>query len=164
MQWQALTTAALAPVLFTWGQELVAHAPLRSAPIHSNWAMPGQYERIGKAIARRVPANATVRSAGEFGTMLYYCHCDLLDQFDDRHMLLPKLERAKHSSWLMSLNYLWLDPADYPPVRQDFHMVYRHHHTTRAGEWNVWSSTRGRGHFDLRPGASPYDVRKGLAG
>jgi hypothetical protein len=158
-----LTAVVLVRVVLTWGHGLSTSAPLREAPVHGNAALPSQYEQLGLDLPHRIGPHATVRSAGEFGTMLYYCNCRLLDRFNERALIMGRLLAARRSSWLMRLNYLWLDPSRYPTVQQDYHLFYGPGHRDRKGGWNVWSPTRGDGHFDLRPGPSPDDLRHGLA-
>jgi hypothetical protein len=154
--------ALLAPMLVTWGIGLAQQAPLRQAPVHGNWALPYQYRQIGEDIAARLPPGAVVRSAGEFGTILYYCHCTLVDRLDQRGLIMSELVAAQHGSWPMQLNDAWLDPSRYPAMRQDFHLAYHSGRTTVPRAWNVWSPEKGSGHYRLRPGPKPLDVKDGL--
>jgi hypothetical protein len=159
----AATGAALvAPMLVAWGTGLAQHAPLSQAPVHGNWALPFQYRQIGDDLARRLPPGAVVRSAGEFGTILYYCHCTLIDRLDQRGLIMPELVDAQHGSWPMRLNYAWLDPSAYPPMTQDFHLAHDRGRTTLPRAWNVWSPEGGWGHYRLRPGPKPLDLKQGL--
>jgi hypothetical protein len=158
----AVGAALLAPMLVTWGVGLSAHAPLREAPVHGNWALTYQYRQIGEDLARRLPPGAVVRSAGEFGTILYYCHCTLIDRLDQRGLIMPELVAAKHGSWPMRLNYRWLDPSLYPTVEQDYHLGYHMGRSPLRRDWNVWSPEKGWGHYALKPGPKPLDVAEGL--
>jgi hypothetical protein len=158
----AAGAALVAPMLVAWGTGLAQHAPLRQAPVHGNWALPYQYRQIGDDLARRLPPGAVVRSAGEFGTILYYCHCTLIDRLDQRGLIMTELLSAEHGSWPMRLNYAWLDPSAYPPMTQDFHLAYHRGRTTLPRAWNVWSPEKGWGHYRLRPGPKPLDVKQGL--
>jgi hypothetical protein len=153
--------AVLAPALVSWGQGLSEHLPLREAPVHGNWALPEQYRQIGEDLAG-LPAGTSVRSAGEFGTMLYFCDCTLVDRFDNRALIMHQLTAASDDSWLMRLNYAHLDPDKYPLPAQDYHLVYAAKHVDDPDAWNVWSPTRHSGHFVLAPGPRPADVRLGL--
>jgi hypothetical protein len=158
--------ALLAPTVVAWGSGLSAHAPLQGTLVHANWAMPYQYRQIGEDLERRLPPGAVVRSAGEFGTILYYCHCTLIDRLDQRGLIMPDLVSAENGSWPMRLNYLWLDPSRYPPLTQDYHLAY--HRTPRRGAglspgWSVWSPEKGPGHYRLKPGPKPLDVSQGVA-
>jgi hypothetical protein len=158
----AAVAAMLVPALIAWGSGLARHTPLREAPIHGNWALPGQYRQIGEDLARRLPPGAVVRSAGEFGTILYYCHCDLVDRFDQRSLIIAELLQAADGSWPMRLNYHWLDPSRYPEVREDFHLTYRPGRSPLGDGWNVWSPERRAGHYSLERGPNPLDAAEGL--
>jgi hypothetical protein len=154
--------ALVAPMLVAWETGLAQHAPLRGAPVHGNWALPYQYRQIGAALGDRLPRGAVVRSAGEFGTILYYCDCTLIDRLDQRGLIMPELVAAKHHSWPMRLNYARLDPGAYPPMTQDYHLAYHRGPTSRPHKWNVWSPEKGWGHYALRPGPKRLDVEQGL--
>jgi hypothetical protein len=154
--------ALLAPMVVTWGVGLSAHSPLREAPVHGNWALTSQYRQIGEDLARRLPPGAVVRSAGEFGTILYYCHCTLIDRLDQRGLIMPELVRAERGSWPMRLNYAWLDPSRYPAMEQDYHLAYHVGRSPLRRDWNVWSPEKGWGHYALKPGPKPLDVAEGL--
>jgi hypothetical protein len=158
----AAGAALVAPMLVAWGTGLAQNAPLRQAPVHGNWALPFQYRQIGEDLARRLPPGAVVRSAGEFGTILYYCHCTLIDRLDQRGLIMPELEAARHGSWPMQLNYAQLEPSEYPLMTQDYHLAYHRGPTSYPRKWNVWSPEKGWGHYALRPGPKPLDVKQGL--
>lgn len=160
----SLATLCLAPTLATWASGLADRAPLREAPIHGNWALTSEYKQIGEDLATMVPRDAVVRSAGEFGTILYYCDCTLIDRFDLRGLVMDRLEHARDGSWLMGLNYLWLDPDDFPLPRQEYHLRYRKGEGPNDKGWQVYSPTKGPGHYRLLPGPRPADARVGLAG
>jgi hypothetical protein len=159
-----LAVVCLAPAVATWSSGLSSHAPLREAPIHGNWALTPQYKQIGLDLAKRLPEGAVVRSAGEFGTILYYCDCTLIDRFDQRGLVMPQIEHARDESWLMKLNYLWFEPDDYPLLRQEYHLNYRVGRTDDPTDWQVTGPTKGDGHYSLRPGPRPQDAKMGLGG
>jgi hypothetical protein len=163
----AACIVVLSPALAAWIDGLAERSPLREAPIHGNWAITPEYKEIGLALAEEVPSGAIIRSAGEFGTILYYCDCTLIDRFDQRGLIMPDLEAARDRSWLGKPNYLWIDPGDYPLLRQDYHLRYREGifpPTDRPNTWDVYSPTRGYGRYILLPGSRPVDVAEGLAG
>ena len=158
VEWVRATTwiAALvvfAPAAATWARDLSRNMPLLEAPIHGNWALTSQYRQIGLDLKERIPEGAVVRSAGEFAVILYYCECTLVDRFDDRAMIENTLIDAKtNRSALMRLNYHRYDPDDYSRQDVDFHLRYRSGWTDDPSAWNVFSPTRGRGHFELHEG------------
>jgi hypothetical protein len=163
-----VTIAVLSPALGVWISDLARHAPLHEAPVHGNWASTPDYKQIGLDLRRDVPEGAVVRSAGEFGTILYYCDCTVIDRFDQRSLIMPSLVEARDSSWLGRLNYLWLDPDDYPLMQQEYYLRYRlgerPERTRPIDSWPVYTPTRGAGRYTLWPGARPEDVRQGFAG
>jgi hypothetical protein len=157
-----LVAAILTPALMAWNIGLADHAPLREAPIHGNWALTPEYKQIGLDLAERLPPGAIVRSAGEFGTILYYCECTLIDRLDQRGLIMKELVNARKRSLPMRLNYLWLDRNRYPVLEQDYHLVYRRGSSDQPDDWNVWNPTKGNGYYTLRPGPRPQDVAAGL--
>ena len=159
-----LAVVCLAPAVAAWSSGLSSHAPLTEAPIHGNWALTPQYRQIGLDLAKQLPEGAVVRSAGEFGTILYYCECTLIDRFDQRGLVMPEIENARDESWLMKLNYLWLDPGDYPLLHQEYHLSYRVGHRDDPTGWHVMGPTKGDGHYALRPGPRPQDAKMAWAG
>ncbi len=74
---------------------------------------------------------------------------------------MSSLLEARRSSFLMRLNYLFLDPADYPPVREDVLLQWEPGPATGPGEWNTWSPTHHQGHIVVLDGPRPRDVRQG---
>ena len=63
---------------------------------------------------------------------------------------LSSLMRAKRDGSLpMRLNYYNYDPEDYPPIEADYRLRYKRGWTDDPMAWNVYSPTRGRGHFVL---------------
>jgi hypothetical protein len=154
--------ALAAPLLAPWASGLSDHAPLREAPVHGNWALPSQYRQIGEDLADRLPPGVVVRSAGEFGTILYYCHCTLIDRLDQRGLIMPDLLAAQDGSWLMRLNYLWLDPARYPALAQAYHLGYHVNRSSDPLDWIVWGARKGYGTYSLKLGPRPNDVDAGL--
>jgi hypothetical protein len=164
----AVSVAVLSPTVAIWANGLAQHAPLREAPIHGNWALTPEYKRIGLDLADEIPDGAVVRSAGEFGTILYYCDCTLIDRFDQRALVMPQLVDAREASWLGELNYLWLHPDDYALMHQDYHLRYREGERPARERpldtWQVYSPTRGPGRYSLWPGSRPEDIDEGFAG
>jgi hypothetical protein len=145
--------AVMAPTAASWARELSRSTPLGEAPIHGNWALPSQYKQIGLDLKERLPEGAVVRSAGEFATILYYCDCTLTDRFDERASVRETLLEARNDgSALMKLNYLLYDPSKYERQPVDFHLRYDLGWTDDPTAWNVYSPTRGRGHFTLIEG------------
>lgn len=157
-----LCVAVLGASLVAWGHHLYQSTPMKTALIHGNWASPEQYKRIGLDLAKRFPNDPVIRSAGEFGTILYYCDCNIIDRFDNRSLIMDRLIKQRNSSLPMRINYLWFDRSKYPQVRQDFHLLYSPHHTTVPRDWNVQSPTKGPGHYSVVKGPKTSDVTDGL--
>jgi hypothetical protein len=55
----------------------------RQAPIHTNWATPGQYRAVAGWLRDHLPADATIELRGEIGTLAYFADRPLLDGFSD---------------------------------------------------------------------------------
>jgi len=159
----ALLLGAIGPALASWAVNLSHSAPLRRAPVFGNWASTPEYKSLGLRLAKRFPSDTVIRSAGEFGTILYYCDCLLLDRFDSRGLIMDKLTDARDGSALMRLNYLFLDPADYPVVHQDYHLSYRRGHSPGKHAFNVFTPSHGHGHYRIKAGPRPEDADQGLA-
>ena len=161
-----VAAAAMAiPGAYVMADLLSDHAPLREAPIHGNWALTPQYKQIGLDLRQRLGNDVVIRSSGEFGTIQYYCECVVLDRFSDRSLIVPALEKQRDSSWLMKLNYAWFDGDDYSGTEQDYHLSYDRRHvdeTLHPDMWNVFSPTRGTGHYELVPGPLPRDEGSGV--
>ncbi|MGH3506582.1 MAG: hypothetical protein ACRDO2_05190, partial [Nocardioidaceae bacterium] len=120
---------------------------------------------IGLDLRERLDDDVVIRSSGEFGTIQYYCECVVLDRFSDRSLIVPALEKQRDSSWLMKLNYAWFDGDDYSSTEQDYHLSYDRRHvdeTLHPDMWNVFSPTRGTGHYQLVPGPLLRDARSGV--
>ncbi len=92
-------------------------------PIVGNLASPGDYERIGRDLHRRV-GDAPIAVRSEIGALAYYCQCELLDAFSDRGMVIPLIENTIEGNGaigrpLLEANYANLDrsllprPAEY---------------------------------------------------
>jgi hypothetical protein len=162
----AVIVAAGLPTAYVWSDLLAEHAPLREAPVHGNWASTAEYRQVGLDLADRFGDRpVTIRSAGEFGTIQYFCECLLLDRFSERSLIDRWIEVKSRSSWLMRLNYLWFDADEYDARAQDFHLDYERGHVDERlhpDMWNVYSPTKGPGHFVLVPGPRPVDVEAGV--
>jgi hypothetical protein len=134
----------------------LAHGlPWPDPPIFGNYARPGDYARVGAELPRLLNGEA-VRSPGELGTLVFYCHCTVVDQFSDPGRALP-LIRAQLAAappglrWLLELNYRHLDRGR-EPVPARFRLAWAPGWVPPArGVWNVASPASGRGHLTLFP-------------
>lgn len=146
----AALVVTVVPTGLAWGRAAASAVPLRVSMIESNWAHPGQYARIGRELSRRVGQDVPVASPGEIGTLLYFCHCTLVDHFSDRGQLAHDIARAKRRSLLMRVNYLWLDPADLHPMKPRYRLRFREGPDRSGWGWNISSGSR-QGHLALVP-------------
>jgi hypothetical protein len=126
--------------------------PWRYAPLwHTNWAETDYYRAVGHQLRDAVGDNY-VSAPGEIGALAFYCDCKIVDQFADGRVSIPLIEERIDEAgpamrFLLNLNYQHLD-RDQAPPHVSYHLVYLPGWVT--GGWNVWSSWRGYGHFELR--------------
>ncbi len=138
----------LVPTGVAWADATPALRPMPVAMIESNWARPAQYAKIGRELPVRTGAHVAVSAPGELGTLLYYCRCELVDQFSDRGALLPQIQDARAHSALLRLNYLWLRAGTLHPIQPRYHLVFRHGRDHSGWGWNIRSGSR-HGHLAL---------------
>ena len=145
---------ALAPAALVWGRQLTRQHPLQVALVKGNWAEPWQYARIGRDLPRVVGRGTAVQSPGEVGTILYFCHCPLVDKFSDRGLLAGQIREKRRSGLLWRLNYQWLDPQALRPQRAPYRLKWEPGLDPSSRGWNVYSRTGHRaisfqGHISL---------------
>ncbi len=145
----AVAAAGLSPMLLSWTLD-AGHVPLAGALVRGNWALPGQYARIGERLPHLV-GNLPVHSPGEIGDLLYHCNCTMVDKFSDRALLAPAIEQRQDSSWLYRLNYLWLDPSTLHRIRTPLRLAWQRGPDRAAPGWDVSGPQRGQGHLALLP-------------
>ena len=138
----------LVPTGVAWADAAPALHPMPVAMVESNWARPGQYAKIGRELPLRTGRQGAVSAPGELGTLLYYCRCELVDEFSDRGALLPRIQDARAHSALLRLNYLWLRTGTLHPIRPRYYLVFRHGRDHSGWGWNIRSGSR-RGHLAL---------------
>jgi hypothetical protein len=134
-----------------WVHEASIEAPLRAMPIHANWAYPGEYEAIAEDVAARV-GDAGVKSPGELGGLIYHCECMLTDRFSERAQILDDIAARMEDSWLMRLNYHFLDADEVKPMDAALRLRWEPGPDRSRRGWNshgLEGSLRERGHFEL---------------
>lgn len=155
---QRSLAAVIGSLLFLAGlaMDLGQGLPWRAPPIFGNLAMPADYARVGREMGQLV-GNDEVISPGEIGTLAYYCHCAIVDQFSDPGRSLIFVRKQLHSAdgvrgWLLRLNYRNM-PRDTQPAEAEYRLVWRHGwvDADKPGVWNVYSPAPGKGHFILKP-------------
>ncbi|MCW2868296.1 MAG: hypothetical protein JWR20_2484 [Marmoricola sp.] len=137
------------PSAYFWGRSVAQQGPvLARGPVIGNQATTPQYRALGRDLARMPPV--AIHSAGEFGEILYYCRCTLVDRFDDRARLARALERQRASSQLMALNYHFYRPEDHHPIptRWGLHRLRQDPGPT-VRTWKVGTPIRGTGWMAL---------------
>lgn len=87
-------------------------ARLRQAPIHTNWASPGQYQAVGEELRNLVEPSAVIDVYGEVGTIAYYSERLVVDSFADQRRINagigPFTDRLPEGlGWLSNLNFAW---------------------------------------------------------
>jgi hypothetical protein len=150
-----LAAAAGAGVLVAlpWAHDLSEQAPLRAMPVHGNWAYPAEYKRIGTELGAEV-GDTAVRSPGEVGGLIYHCECLLSDRFSERAQILDDIRKRTRGSWLMRLNYHFLDPEEVEPMGAELRLRWLPGPDPTGRGWNshgLEGSSREHGHFRLVP-------------
>ncbi|MPY79175.1 MAG: hypothetical protein GEV04_11910 [Actinophytocola sp.] len=156
-RWARTTSVAIGAGLLVltaipWWHGVTTKTPLREMPVHGNWALPGEYEKIGRKLGAAVE-KAPVRSAGEVGALAYFCECQVVDKFSDRARLVERINDARERSWLYRLNYLMLDTDELERdrLKPDYWLDWRSGPNVGVGGWSTTGVYRGSGHFELRP-------------
>lgn len=129
--------------------------PWTVAPITTNWALPGQYARVGAALAGSVEGQ-TISSPGEIGTLAYFCDCPIVDAFSDRGAMNAVIRQRERQAGpvkrgLLQLNYRYFD-RDVPPALPD--RVLRYDDAQQAdgpNQWDIESPWNGSGRLVLEP-------------
>ncbi|MDQ3629080.1 MAG: hypothetical protein M3419_09780 [Actinomycetota bacterium] len=136
---------------YPWVQDVGSRAPLGSMPIHGNWARPAQYEMIGREMGQQV-GDAGVRGPGEIGSLAYHCRCAMSDKFSDRGRIVDVIDERAASSWLLRLNYHFLDREEIEPIVVDYRLRWKRGPDPTASGWDVRGrpkSPKRDGHFVL---------------
>jgi hypothetical protein len=137
--------------LVPWAHGASAQAPLRAMPVHGNWALPGEYEEIGRELGQIV-GDTPVHSPGEVGALAYFCECTIVDRFSDRATLSDLFRDARHDSWLYRLNYRRLDIGDLQRIKPGYWLDWRPGPDPTDRGWNTTGMGHGshaHGHLEL---------------
>ncbi|MFE0019667.1 hypothetical protein [Amycolatopsis sp. NPDC059021] len=126
--------------------------PWRSPVIFGNWASAQDYARVGKDLGKRLNG-ATVASPGEIGTLAYYCDCAILDVFSDRGQVVGLVNDQIAAAGpvmrtALRVNYHWFDRS-HTPRKVDYRLRYESGPASGPDSWQVYSATKGVGHFTL---------------
>lgn len=142
--------------------DLTPGLPWAYPPIFGNYAKPADYARVAEQM-RPILHGSAVDGPGELGTLVYYCHCQVLDQFSDPGRTLPYIRAEIDRSGpvarkLLRLNYDNLDRGVRPePAR--YHLVWNPGWVpAHPGTWNVSSPASGHGHLTLEPTRNPTEL------
>jgi hypothetical protein len=149
----AVAAATGVVLVVSWVHDLTEWAPLRAMPIHGNWGYPDEYARIGTELAKRV-GDTAVQSPGEVGGLIYHCECVLSDRFSERAQILDDIEERTQSSWLMRLNYLFLDSEEIEPMDAQLRLRWERGPDRSRRGWDLHGfegTRRERGHLRLKP-------------
>lgn len=146
-----LTVGVSGLLVAPWARDASVQAPLRAMPIHANWAYPDEYEKIGTELAAEV-GDAAVQSPGEVGGLIYHCECMLTDRFSERAQILDEIEARTEDSWLMRLNYHFLDAGEVKPLNARVRLRWQPGPDPTRRGWNsqgLEGTLREQGHFEL---------------
>jgi hypothetical protein len=162
-RWAARAPRLAGGVLVTALAAFALHAdvaqglPWAYPPVFGNQAKPADYARVGSDLGRH--GITKVQSPGELGTLVYYCHCQILDQFSDPGLsLLFVKKQVATAGPVMRRLYRWnydnLD-TDRKPVTPNTHLVWAPRWVAGADRrphvWNVCAPAPGKGHYFLGP-------------
>jgi len=142
-----LVTVTLVP----WVQDASAHTPMQAMPVHGNWALPTEYEEIGREVGEIV-GDTPVHSPGEVGALAYYCDCTIVDRFTDRAALTDQILQARRDNWLYRLNYRGLEIRDLKQIKPGYWLEWRPGPDPTGRGWNVTGivgGVRQHGHLVL---------------
>ena len=122
-RWVGLAATAL-PAAGLLGLIWVQGAPLRAAPIMTNWSEPAGYVQVGDGLRGLVADGEVVELHGEIGTVAYACgDCVLVDRFADLNRTTALAEEMRDretglTTFLLRTNFLWREdlPALAPPT------------------------------------------------
>ncbi|MGH8906093.1 MAG: hypothetical protein ACRD0K_06185 [Egibacteraceae bacterium] len=103
----AYASAALPVIVLA---AVLAPTGLRHAPIHTNWALPREYQAIGEGLRGLVEPSAVVDLRGEIGTIAYYSERMVVDPFADPNQVSAGIERLTERlppglGWLGEANF-----------------------------------------------------------
>jgi hypothetical protein len=141
------------------GTDVTHGTPWAYPPVFGNLVRPSDYARVGTDL--RQEGVTKVQSPSELGTLVYYCHCQILDQFSDPGLALLYIKKqVATASPFMQRVYRWnyhnLD-ADQRHVRANTHLIWKRGWAPLAPDvWDVYSPAPGKGHFYLGP-IQPYE-------
>jgi hypothetical protein len=90
--------------------------PLAEAPIHSNWAQPGQFRQIGLWLKENLDSSSRIRMGGEIGTLAFYSQRRLMNEFSCRshqQYVFDRIARTGKIIRLMArINFLWFEVGE----------------------------------------------------
>lgn len=138
-------------IALPWVDGLSQRAPLRTMLLHGNWAYPGEYASIGAELGAEV-GDTPVQSPGEVGGLIYHCHCVMTDRFSERAQILDDIEQRIQESWLMRLNYRFLEEDDVRSIDAELALRWRPGPDLTGRGWDAHGIVGGRrevGHFEL---------------
>jgi len=149
----ALGAPLAVPALIPWVVTAAYGVPFHAALVHGNAATPGEYATIGRQLPE-LTGGAPVRSAGEVGTLVYFCRCLIVDRFTDRSLLRQAIEERIADNWLYRINYAWLDADHLRPIDAEYALFREPGSDPKPPEWPATTPqdyNRPPGHFVLRP-------------
>lgn len=155
----ATATAGVVLSVLTVIPDLLHGIPWNRPPIFGNWALPADYMRVAQQLGPRLHG-AGVKAPEEVGTLVYFCGCNVIDQFSDRGSAIPFLRKQVQNAnpvmkALYQFNYANLDWNQKPApmsYRMEWHPGWVR---PRPDLWNVDAPGYGPGHFVLLPINAP---------
>jgi hypothetical protein len=164
----ALLSGAALPAVFIIVL-LASQGPrLAEAPIHTNWATPGDYKIAGEWLKTHHDAEP-ILMAVECGTLAYYCDCLLQDPFGDRRWIdqrvLPRAADSGLGTALVRANFAFYKGAPAWPAARNILAHLSDRRRTLPGRIQQWPTTsKWKGDGTLVYATSSAPPRQGRAG
>lgn len=157
----AVGAALIVITAIPWWHGMTTQTPVREMPMRANWALPGQYEEIGRELGALV-GDTPVRTAGEVGALAYFCECTIVDRFSDRARIAESIEEAREKSWFYELNYLHLDTDELERIEPGYRLKWQSGPDSTGRDWGtngIDGTNREHGHYELQKTQPPQEAR-----
>lgn len=141
---------ALVPSGIGWVGRAQEAVPFSHVLVHDNWGRAGQYKHLARDL-RETVGDATVRAGPiEIGSIVYYCRCEVVQNFSDRGRIAGLIAERKQSSPLLRLNYHFLDTDALTRDEAEYKLAFEHGPDTTVPDWSLFTEVHGWSHIELQ--------------